>query len=504
MLPTPDLQSHLESTYNYQIVGIIDLDHLVTQPRNTLYKLFKQWHKDAFENNERIVLYSRNSVTNGMLEHIKHCSLLIDISDFFILICSPKINPSNTTFSTLEINFTDHIKLPRTFCFNPWAQLEISSIGEFKPCCVYNESIKDSNNQAYNINKDTIDKVYNSTYMNQLRQQFRNGEQPDSCSHCWYQEQHQGTSNRNWTETMLGINAHSLDIEKDSIHNLISLDIKLGNLCNFTCRICNAGSSSKIAEEQVKHFDSIIDLKVLNRKGNWTNNPQIWKMFEQVGNQLANIDFYGGEPFLVKQHETFLNYLIDNGYASNIRVHYNSNGSIYPEHLFKKWKLFKEVDIAFSIDNIGPRFELERGGSWDKVNGNLDNFLAHRLPNMVLSLFVTVSAQNIFYLNELIDWAETKNFNALLFNILETPAILSINNMGKELTKAVLDKLNCIDADRIKKYHIQPIINQVKQNVNTVNSIDQLGTYMLKLDNIRNQDFIQTHPEIAHIIYKGK
>jgi len=98
---TQTLQSHLESTYDYQIVGIIDLDQLITQPRNTLYKSFKQWHKDAFNNNERIVLYSRNSVSNDMLTHIKHCSSLIDISDPFILICSTHINPEDTVFSTL-------------------------------------------------------------------------------------------------------------------------------------------------------------------------------------------------------------------------------------------------------------------------------------------------------------------------------------------------------------------------------------------------------------------
>jgi MoaA/NifB/PqqE/SkfB family radical SAM enzyme len=439
-----------------------------------------------------------------MLEHIKYCSSLIDISNFFILICSPDITTKDTVFSTLEINFTDCVTLPKTFCFNPWAHLEISSTGEFKPCCVYNESIKNSANRAYNINTDTIDEVYNSTYMNQLRKQFRNGEQPGGCSHCWYKEQHHGMSNRNWAETMFGINAHCLDIEKDSLDNLISLDIKLGNLCNFTCRICNAGSSSKIAEEQVNHFNSIINLKTLNAAGNWTANPQIWKMFEQVGNQLVNIDFYGGEPFLVKQHEIFLNYLIEHGYAEKIRLHYNSNGSIYPKHLLEKWKLFREVDIAFSIDNIGQRFELERGGSWDQVENNLNNFLKYKLSNMVLNIFTTVNVQNIYYLDELIDWVETKYFNALHFNMLKDPLYFRINAMGPDLTKLVVNKLTQISPDRLKKYSIYPIIESLKLSNNSDNLIDKLAEYMLKLDNIRDQKFIQTHPEIAQIIYKGK
>jgi MoaA/NifB/PqqE/SkfB family radical SAM enzyme len=524
LISTPALGQHLESTYNYQIVGMLDLDQLVGEPRNTLYKAFKNWHKDKFDNNDRIVLYSRNPVAVDLLTHIQQCSWLVDISNFFILICSPLLDNNDlesvrqaysnddNVFSTLEINFSDEsvnvianklINLPDSFCFSPWAHLEINSLGEFRPCCVYKESIKNSNNQPYNINSDNVEEVYNSDYLTQLRSQFTNGMKPDGCSHCWYKEQTHGISNRMWTTTRLGLDAQCLNIEQDSIGNLISLDIKLGNLCNFKCRICSPESSSRVAEEQANYFKSTINLKEINSKGQWVDNSQIWKMFEQLGNQLVNIDFYGGEPFFVKQHEIFLNYLIEHGYAKKIRLHYNSNGSIYPKHLLEKWELFREVDIAFSIDNTGERFELERGGSWNEVETNLNNFLKHKLSNMVLNIFTTINVQNIYYLNELINWVETKDFNALHFNMLEDPEYFKITAMGSELTKLVIDKLNQMSPDRLKKYNIYPIIKSLRLSNNSNNLIDKLAQYMLKLDNIRNQKFIQTHPEIAHIIYKG-
>ena len=524
LLSTLSLRQHLEPTYNYQIVGMLDLDQLVGQPRNTLYKAFKEWHRDVFDNNNRIVLYSKNSVSVELLTHIQKCAELVDISNFFILICSPSTNKDDlelvrktyssddNVFSTLEINFLDDsiniiqnelIDLPDSFCFNPWAHLEINSIGEFKPCCVYKESIKDTNNQAYNINTNKIEEVYNSDYMNQLRQQFRSGDYPLGCSQCWYKEKSAGQSNRVWSTTHLGINAQCLEVEQDSIKNLISLDIKLGNLCNFKCRICSPHSSSRIAEEQIKYFNSTVDIKSLNSQGKWAENSQIWAMLNQLGEQLVNIDFYGGEPFLIKQHEIFLTYLIEHGYASNIRLHYNSNGSIYPEHLFEKWKLFKEVDIAFSIDNIGSRFELERGGNWTDVENNLDNFLKFKLPNMVLSIFTTVSALNVYYINELIEWVETKDFNSLIFNLLDSPKYFRIDSMDPELKTLVINKLTQIEQQWLTKYNIRPIIESIKTSTDSNNLVDELATYMLKLDNIRNQKFIQTHPEIAHIIYKG-
>ena len=227
-------------------------------------------------------------------------------------------------------------------------------------------------------------------------------------------------------------------------------------------------------------------------------------MLETIGSQLVNIDFYGGEPFLIKQQENFLNFLVDHNFASKIRLHYNSNGSIYPEHLFEKWKYFRQVDIAFSIDDIGPRFELERGGSWNEVEKNLDDFLNNKLPNMVLSIFPTINVQNVYYINELVEWFETKNFNALVFNILRNPKFLSITEMNNELSEITVNKLKAMPLDSLKKYQVLSIIQLIKQKKNSSVSLDQLTDYMLKLDKVRNQKFYETHSEIANIIYKGK
>lgn len=523
-LTTSDLRSYLESNFDYQIVTLIDIDQLIQRPQKTLYEIFKQCHKPVFENQERLVMYSGHPVTIEILEHIQKAAALLDISNFFILICAKDTNKEDfeavrksystddNIFSFLQVEFTDATKksatnptlfLSDSFCFNPWAHLEISSNGEFKPCCVYKEPIKDSSGRAYNINVDQLRNVYQSDYMNNLRKQFLAGEKPKGCSNCWFKEQHNGKSNRHWATTLLGLNARLLDIEKNSVENLISLDIKLGNLCNFKCRICSPGSSSKIAAEQAKYFNLPINLKALNQQGQWAENLEIWNSLKSVGHQLVNIDFYGGEPFLIKQHETFLNYLIENNYASNIRLHYNSNGSIYPEHLFDKWCHFEKVDIAFSIDNIGDRFELERGGSWQEVESNLDNFIKTKLPNMVLSIFATVSIQNIYYLEQLIDWVETKQFNMLTFQPLESPRFLNITAMNKELADLVIDRLYQIDQQKLSKYNLGSFVDLIKNSENLPNSIAQLAEYMLKLDKIRNQNFGQTHPEIAHIIYKG-
>lgn len=520
-LASTQLRSYLES--QYKIVGMVDIDSLVQQPRKTLYQLFSNWYKPCFEHNERIVLYSRTPLDQDTLIHIQKCASLVDISNFFILLCSPTVDQDqlesvrklhscdDCVFSTLEINITDALSiekkscltLPDSFCFSPWAHLEITSQGEFRPCCVYKGSITDHHNRPYNINTDTIETVYHSDYLKNLRAQFVEGKKPMGCSHCWYREQYNAKSNRQWTESNLGLSAQTLHIEQDTIDNLISLDIKLGNLCNFKCRICMPAASSKVAEERARHFETPIDLRTVNKNGQWVENTEIWHTLQRLGNQLVNIDFYGGEPFLIKQHEMFLDYLIGHNYSTKIKLHYNSNGSVYPANLIDKWKQFKHVNIHFSIDNIGQRFEFERGGCWEDVEANLDRLLETKLPNMSLGIFVTLNVQNVYYIEQLIDWYETKQFDSFNFSLLEEPSFLSVKAMNQELVNVIVNRLKQIPTEKINRYGIESFIQKLENKTVSPESIDQLKQYMLKLDTIRNQNFALTHPEIASIIYKG-
>lgn len=521
-----ELRSFLEVEKGFRVLDIIDLDWLCGQPRKILFERFLTVHKPVFEVNERIVLYSRKIVTKNLLIHIQKCGSKVDISNTFILLCAPEVSHNllhevqqtystdDCIFSTLELVVTDESKdikpnpyldLPESFCFSPWAHLEISSKGEFRPCCVYQGSITHhTDNSAYNISHDTIESVYQSKELVDLRSQFLAGQRPKKCSHCWLSESTVGYSNRTWLSSHLSTQADLLDIEKTTfVDNLRGLDIKMGNTCNFKCRICGPESSSKIAEEQWGWKKRSISLRKLNAQGRWSDDSRIWQALENVGSQLINIDFYGGEPFLVKPHGKFLEYLVAKGHAPKIRLHYNSNGSVYPAELFDKWQYFKAIDISFSIDDIGHRFEFQRGGKWADIEKNLNVFLRFRLPNMNLGIFPTLNVQNIYYLPDLIEWFRTTTFDSLVFNILQKPDFLSIMNMGRDLTESVIDRLSGITEHDLHTYNIVQIIDLLKQHRKSTDLSCKFKNYMLHLDHIRNQNFSQSHPEIAKIIHIG-
>jgi hypothetical protein len=91
----------------------------------------------------------------------------------------------------------------------------------------------------------------------------------------------------------------------------------------------------------------------------------------------------------------------------------------------------------------------------------------------------------------------------LTFQPLEQPHFLNITAMNKELADLVINRLDQIDQQKLIKYNLVSFVELIKKSENLPNSIAHLAEYMLKLDNIRKQNFGHTHPEIAHIIYKG-
>ena len=84
---------------------------------------------------------------------------------------------------------------------------------------------------------------------------------------------------------------------------------------------------------------------------------------------VEHMDFTGGEPFMIEQHFDLLRHAVESGYAKNISIHYNTNGTIRPpKEIFDLWKEFKHCEVMFSIDGIFKKFEYIRSGAvWDEV-----------------------------------------------------------------------------------------------------------------------------------------
>jgi organic radical activating enzyme len=395
--------------------------------------------------------------------------------------------------------------LPSKICVLPWISVEVKPTGEFRPCCL---AIDDITHEGRTLTaNDTLEFAYHSDSMQRMRQQFRDGVQPETCRRCWDQEAAGIVSKREYALNTFKHKLDTVDWDNNTPNQLWFLDLKLGNICNLKCRICGTWSSSKWAQEAIDH-ENVADKKNSPaykqiKLGEWPRKaPDFWNNVEQILPQVLLFEFTGGEPFLIQEHFDLLQIAVDKGHAGKISIHYNTNGTTWPKD-DSIWEHFGHVEIAFSVDNVGARFNIERSGAdWDELQENIAK--AHALKQrakVVLQVCITVNIQNVYYLDDICAWAEKQNFNSVYFNVLHDPWFMSIARMTNEAKQLVLDKLHTMQVAEQFHSNIQGIIKFIELGAGSDGA--EFGRFVTQVDTYRKENFAHTHPEIAKAMGYG-
>ena len=391
--------------------------------------------------------------------------------------------------------------LPEKICMLPWISIETSPIGTARPCCLAVDEITKPDGTKYSLRENTLEEIYHSEYMQDLRKDFLAGNKPETCRRCWNEEAAGRTSKRINSRIRLKEYVDAVDFNNIDPDQLWFIDLKLGNICNLKCRICGSWSSSKWAKEEI---DYIPELK--NRKehlaykflqdGAWPRETEVfWDNLKTLLPNIKYFEFTGGEPFLIEQHFELLRYAVKHGYSKNIEIHYNTNGTVFPEQA-ELWANFKHVEIAFSIDNVGVRFEYERyGAEWDLVQENIAKFTAMRSNKISTQLCTTMNIQNVYYLPELCEWITTQTFDHVYFNMLHDPWHMCISKMTLQAQKLVIDRLTAHEFNPKHRAEVLRIVQFIK-NGNGSDGTEFLRK-MQQTDEYRKQSFLNTHTKIA-------
>lgn len=383
-------------------------------------------------------------------------------------------------------------------CVLPWISVETTPVGTMRPCCLALQEIS-AQGQPLKLLTSTVTEAYRSEHMQQLREQFRQGQQPDTCQRCWNEEAAGRTSKRMHSNLKFNKLLHTVDWNNNQPDQLWFLDLKLGNICNLKCRICGPWSSSKWAQEQMPVFDKKTSYAYhMLKQGRWPRDSvQFWNNLQTLLPGIQYFEFTGGEPFLIKEHFELLQTAVDLGVAGNISIHYNTNGTVWPDQ-HALWQHFKHVEIAFSIDNIGAMFEYERhGADWNQVAQNVLRFqqLAAHTDNINTQVCITINVQNVLYIQEICDWVSQQAFDFVYFNMLHDPEHMNIGCMTAQAKELVVQKLMSAVVDNKYRHDIQGIIKFIQNGV--TGDGKQFCQSMKLTDAIRNQNFAHTHAEIA-------
>lgn len=355
-----------------------------------------------------------------------------------------------------------------TFCFYPFLELSVNPSGYVKPCCYYdgflykdvekiNHKLPDYNN-VLNIQQKgtTLEDVWYSDNIKLVRKQMYEGTEKDysPCEICKRDGQ---VSMRVRSINTYKNNRQVLQLVKESIDNDFHveslpqrLELKPSNLCNLKCIMCNSYDSSQIAKEleelsekydgitvesgrllnigdsdRKKFYEShkknviaphdqhIISIKIENNADStsitdYSDNEELWKSFCKIVPNLETLSFAGGEPTLLPFVERALTYCVENGYAKNITVFSSTNVTNINKKLLTLIPQFKLFEVICSIDGYKKVQEYTRFPSkWSQIDKNykaLKQLMVH--PNVKVLLNITVTALNVYNLDELLMWVE--------------------------------------------------------------------------------------------------
>jgi len=176
------------------------------------------------------------------------------------------------------------------------------------------------------------------------------------------------------------------------------LIFRLKNTCNLACVMCDGLTSSRIRKER----DKLPATQSMY-------GERFFKEMEEILPHVDHVEFYGGEPFLVKEHLRIFEILTK--VKATCTIYVNTNGV----SLHLKAKQFLEKlnfkTIAVSMDAVHDELhrEIRYGLRSDLFYKNMEYFLDLRARKGVeVMLNVTEHRMNWFELPEIFRFAEAK------------------------------------------------------------------------------------------------
>jgi len=276
-----------------------------------------------------------------------------------------------------------------TVCAAALTALSIDASGAVAPCCEYDGKVG-------SLRDNSLREIWMDKPLATLRKKLDKGVRVKRCWKCWQAENAGSGSlrerlNRRHAEFL---RARPKDVDPEY------LDFRFSNLCTFRCRTCYHGASSRWFKD-AKAMNSLAGPKALLSA--FPSAADGLAQFEDIGGNVTNLYFAGGEPLLEQQHYDLLKTLIADG-RTGINLAYNTSLATLDfegSDLVEMWKNFPDLHIETSIDAIGDAGALIRKGfDWVVFRNNLQRLMTE-IPHMALQIGVTVSVLNILRIVEL-------------------------------------------------------------------------------------------------------
>lgn len=407
---------------------------------------------------------------------------------------------------------SDPIKLKiknDNLCIIPWVHLHTWPNGSTYPCCM-----TPMEHIAGDLNKQSVEEIYNSDLIKKLRLEMLDNKRPESCSRCYVQEDcgahsFRMSANRDFNGHEDLVDSTNPDGSVDETR-LVYWDFRFSNICNFKCRSCGPqlstgwyGDTKKIAEMETgeKFLPKDIPAEV---------NFNLWEQIEPYFDDVEIIYFAGGEPLIMEEHYRILKKLDEMG-RHDVEIRYNTNFSEmrYKDlHVLEYWPKFKNVSVGASIDGMFAQGELIRSGfKWKQFYDNRRK-MQELCPHVDFYVNCTVSVQNAYHVIpfhhkldtlNLIDGLDKFHVNP----VMEPPHLslpILLDTMKQELSDRYDEHVELLEACGF--HAVANDFKSLRDFMNSENKQDLIPVFLSKmqtLDIIRNENFFRTFPELSEL-----
>ena len=259
-------------------------------------------------------------------------------------------------------------------CLYAFNHTEYNNNGDWRVCC---RTIPLANKSKY----PSITEFWNGEEMRSIRKAMLDGKEHPHCNFCYSKENEGKTSFRQQSNFYLMYDTKSIENLENSmsntdqdgyldLSNFKSFEIRISNLCNLKCRMCNPYYSSRWAKDWKEYREYGKSIEDHHAHTDWdellkhplsqASPKEIKRIFKDIAPSLERLSITGGEPFMEPQLYDIFD--IIEPYAKNISIIFVSNGTQIRniDQLGQRLNKFRKAKIVLSVDGHGEYYEYVR------------------------------------------------------------------------------------------------------------------------------------------------
>ena len=360
--------------------------------------------------------------------------------------------------------------------------------------------MRNKEGKTLSIHKNSAKEAWQSETYKKIRRQMLNSERPEMCTRC-FREEDSGVESARQKWNKRWSSPHEQDPNPPM--SIKYVDLRLGNLCNLKCRMCNPFASNKWVDEwnQVANKAELVPNFALSpqkaeelKNMDWPDQKETWQNLDPILESIEEIYLTGGEPFLSSEQVHLLDKMVKSGKSRSITLKYNTNLTLVPPKFIPLWKHFKLVRINVSVDGIGKINDYIRYPSqWDNIYKNLKNLFELKTQGLPLKIGIhtTVQIYNILKLHESFRFFKDQFGCESYLNILNHPHCLNIRTLPNHLKEKVDFHLSPLCSTK----SIKEVIKYLHQESWFDKYYGQFLDYTACLDKLRGQKFQELIPD---------